>query len=245
MADYLAPQGRRLAYDQTDGAGPGIVFLGGYKSDRGGSKATYLEDWAKAQGRAYLRFDYSGHGDSSEAFEDGCIGDWYDDAVSIIESLTHGPQILVGSSMGGWISLLIARDRPDLVAGLITIAAAPDFATLKWESLTEAQQAEVEAQGFHQEPSEYGEDYIFTKRLFEDGKKREVFSQPLALGMPIRMVQGTEDNAVSEAIALRLLHHCEAPDISLELVRGKDHSFSDPDCLALIAAKITEVSQRL
>ncbi len=110
--------GRRLAYVQTSGAGPGLVFLGGFMSDMSGTKALHLESWCQAQGRAFLRFDYSGHGASSEAFTDGCIGDWAEDAQASIETLTHGPQILVGSSMGGWISLLIAQRIPARVAGL-------------------------------------------------------------------------------------------------------------------------------
>ena len=131
MTDTITtPQGRRIAYHRSAGQGPGIVFLGGFKSDMEGSKALALEAWARAQGRAFLRFDYSGHGVSDGAFTDGAIGDWYEDARDLIMAVTSGPQVLVGSSMGGWISLLICREHPEKVAGLVTIAAAPDPAAL-------------------------------------------------------------------------------------------------------------------
>ena len=123
----VTAEGREIAYDLTEGRGPGIVFLGGFMSDKEGTKALALEAWAKARGRAFLRFDYSGHGSSSGDFLAGCIGDWFEDARSAILTLTEGPQVLVGSSMGGWISLLLARAHPEKVAGLVTIAAAPDF----------------------------------------------------------------------------------------------------------------------
>lgn len=245
MPFFDSPQNRRLAFHQTDGATPGVVFLGGYKSDMEGSKATHLEAWCARAGRAFLRFDYSGHGQSGEQFEDGCIGDWLEDSVAMIAAQCDGPQVLVGSSMGGWISLLIARDRPDMVAGLVTIAAAPDFATMKWDSLSADERAHVETHGFHSEPSDYGEDYIFTKRLFEDGKTRRVLNQPLHLNVPTRMVQGTCDTAVAMSTATTLLSHASGPDISLELVQGKDHSFSDPDCLNLLERKISEVLTRI
>lgn len=244
MPRLITPEGRDIAYHATPGSGPGVVFLGGYKSDMQGSKATHLEAWCAAQGRAYLRFDYSGHGQSSGAFRDGCIGDWYSDARAVIAAQTRGPQILVGSSMGGWIALLLARDADLAIAGLVTIAAAPDFATQKWASLSEGERAAVAARGYHQEPSDYGEDYIFTQRLFEDGKTRQVMTAPLPLPMPTRMLQGSADRAVSTATATALLEHASGPDIRLTLLKDKDHSFSDPDCLALLEATITEICPR-
>ncbi|CAN0569527.1 unnamed protein product, partial [Ectocarpus sp. 12 AP-2014] len=131
---------RKLAYDQTQGTGPGVVFLGGFRSDKEGTKALYLEEWAKAAGRAFLRFDYSGHGASSGDFLDGSIGEWAEDAAAVLGGLTQGKQILVGSSMGGWISLLLARQMPEKIAGLVTIAAAPDFTEDGyWEKFDSAQ----------------------------------------------------------------------------------------------------------
>ncbi|MBN2759277.1 MAG: alpha/beta hydrolase, partial [Rhodobacteraceae bacterium] len=149
MVEYLSTDtGRRLAYHKSDGRGPGIVFLGGFMSDMSGTKAVWLEDWARAQGRAFLRFDYSGHGESSGAFTDGCIGDWAADAMAALTALTEGPQVLVGSSMGGWIALLLARAIPERVHALVGIAAAPDFTEdSMWPGLSDAQRAEIMDKG--------------------------------------------------------------------------------------------------
>ena len=245
MTEYLtSPQGRRLAYNITAGTMPGIVFLGGLKSDMEGSKARFLEDWACAQGRAFLRFDYSGHGVSEGEFESGCIGDWRDDARAVLDALTTGPQVLVGSSMGGWISLLLARQMPARVAGLVTIAAAPDFTAITWNSeLTDAQRDEVRRTGRVLIPSDYADNpYIFTARLFDDGARQRVMTAPLPLPFPTRLLQGTADTDVLPQVAIDLLAHATGTDIRLTLVKGADHRFSTPDCLALIAAAIGEVS---
>lgn len=244
MPDFLnTPQGRRIAYHLTDGTGPAVVFLGGFKSDMGGTKAIYLENWARAQGRAFLRFDYSGHGESSEAFTDGAIGDWFEDACAAI-GLLAGRAILVGSSMGGWISLLVAREMPEKVAGLVTIAAAPDFTEdSMWAGFTDAQRAELMA-GQVALPSEYGDPYIITRRLIEEGRNRLVLRDPLPLDFPVRCLQGTADPDVEMSVALRLLDHAAGPDIRLTLVKGADHRFSDDDCLALIADTVEDVIER-
>lgn len=245
MAEYLeTSQGRRIAYHKTDGAGPAVVFLGGFKSDMQGTKAVFLEDWARKTGRAFLRFDYSGHGESSEAFTDGCIGDWYEDARAAL-ALIDGPVVLVGSSMGGWISLLVARAVPEKVAGLVTIAAAPDFTEdSMWAGFSDAQKAELDRVGQVALPSEYGEPYIITKRLIEEGRNRLVLRDPLPLPFPVRFLQGTADADVDMSVALRLLAHAKGPDMRLTLVDGADHRFSDPTCLDLIASAIEEVLAR-
>ena len=247
MPDHLTtPQGRRIAYHQTEGQGPGVVFLGGFKSDMGGTKAVFLEEWATAQGRAFLRFDYSGHGDSSGAFEDGAIGDWAQDAAEAITRLTTGPQILVGSSMGGWISLLMTQRIPQKVAGLVTIAAAPDFTEdSMWAGFTEAQKQELDQAGRVALPSDYGDPYIITRRLIEEGRDNLVLRAPLPLPFPVRFLQGTADADVDMSVALRLLDHATGPDMRLTLVDGADHRFSDEDCLALIARSIQDVLDRL
>ncbi|WP_283643329.1 alpha/beta hydrolase [Marinovum algicola] len=235
-------QGRQIAYHKTEGDGPCVVFLGGFKSDMAGTKAVWLEDWCRDRGRAYLRFDYSGHGVSSGRFDEGCIGDWAEDTEAVIRATCEGPLVLVGSSMGGWISLLMAQ-RLDTVAGLVTIAAAPDFTEDGyWASFTEAQRAQVMEQGYYDAPSDYGAPYRITRRLIEDGRNHLVLRTPLALPFPVRCVQGTEDKAVSRATALRLLDHADSPDMALTLLKGADHSFSAPDCLPLIARAIEEVS---
>jgi len=237
--------GRRLAYHRHAGTGPGIVFFGGFKSDMEGTKALWLEDWARAQGRAFLRFDYSGHGQSSGAFTEGCIGDWAADARDALDALTEGPQILVGSSMGGWIALLLARAVPGRVAGMVTIAAAPDFTEdSMWAGFGEEERRQIMDEGQIALPSEYGEPYIITRRLIEDGRDHLVLRSPLNLPFPVRFLQGTADEDVDKSVALTLLDHATGPDMRLTLVRGADHRFSDPDCLDLIGAALDEVSTR-
>jgi pimeloyl-ACP methyl ester carboxylesterase len=235
-------EGRRIAYELTEGQGPCVVFLGGFKSDMTGTKAIYLRAWAQAQGRAFLRLDYSGHGASGGAFLDGAIGDWFEDARAVIETTTSGPLVLVGSSMGGWIALLLARAIPHRISGLVTIAAAPDFTEdSMWASFTPAQRAEL-ASGQVALPSDYSDaTYIITRRLIEEGRARLVLRDPLPLPFPTRLLQGTEDTDVPPAVALRLLDHVTGPDIRLTLVKGADHRFSTPDCLALISTALAEV----
>ncbi|MAQ37905.1 MULTISPECIES: alpha/beta hydrolase [Thioclava] len=247
MTEYFETQeGRRIAYNLTPGKGPGVVFLGGFKSDMEGTKALALEDWAKREGRAFLRFDYSGHGVSDGAFEDGAIGDWFEDARDVIMAKTEGPQILVGSSMGGWISLLMAREHPEKVAGLVTIAAAPDFTEDGyWASFDKETRHKLESEGSIAIPSDYGEPYVITRRLINEGRERLVLRSPLALPFPTRFLQGTADEAVSTETAIRLLEHAEGEDMRLTLVKGADHRFSDPDCLALIETALAEVLARL
>ncbi|SFR53351.1 alpha/beta hydrolase [Litoreibacter janthinus] len=242
MPDYLdTATGRRIAYHQSAGKGPGVVFLGGFKSDMEGTKAIHLEAWAKVQGRAFLRFDYSGHGQSSGAFTDGAIGDWAQDAQDAIEMLTEGPQILVGSSMGGWISLLMTQRIPERIAALVTIAAAPDFTEdSMWGGFTDTQKAELEA-GQVALPSDYGEPYIITKRLIEDGRNNLVLRAPLPLPFPVRFLQGTADADVDMSVALRLLDHAEGSNIQLTLLKDADHRFSDDQALGLIEAALDDV----
>lgn len=244
MVEYLETEaGRRIAYQRQEGRGPGVVFLGGFRSDMTGTKAQFLEDWARTEGRAFLRFDYSGHGQSSGAFEEGAIGDWAADAMAAVARLTAGPQILVGSSMGGWISLLLARDMAQRVAGLVTIAAAPDFTEdSMWAGFDTDQRAVLEEVGRIALPSEYGEPLVITKRLIADGRNHLVLRAPLDLPFPVRMLQGTADADVDMSVALRLLDHVTGPDIRLTLVKGADHRFSEPACLDLIAAAIADVT---
>ena len=233
-------QSRRIAYHQSAGQGPGVVFLGGFRSDMTGTKAQYLQDWAQAQGRAFLRFDYSGHGQSSGYFLDGVIGDWFEDALAAITHLTRGPQILVGSSMGGWISLLVARTIPQRVAGLVGIAAAPDFTEdSMWAGFSDAQRRSLIESGRVEVPSDYSDaPYIITRRLIDEGRDRLVLRSPLDLPFPVRLLQGTDDTDVPPAVALKLLGHVTCPDMTLTLVKGADHRFSTPDCLAMIPQAI-------
>ena len=245
MTEFLETvQGRRIAYHKTDGRGPTVVFLGGLKSDMEGTKAVHLEAWCKARGQAFLRFDYSGHGESSERFEDGCIGDWHEDTLEVLDRLTEGPLIPVGSSMGGWQALLVARARPARLAGLVTIAAAPDFTEDGyWANFTDAQKAQLDTRGYVELPSDYMEPYHVSKRMIENGRTRLVLRDPLPLPFPVRCLQGTADTAVSTETAVRLLEHAVGPDMRLLLVKDADHRFSDGPCLGLIEQAILEVME--
>lgn len=242
--DYLeTAAGRRIAYHKTDGSGPGVVFLGGFMSDMDGTKALALEDWAQANGRAFLRFDYSGHGKSSEAFTDGTIGAWADDAREALVGLTDGPQILVGSSMGGWISAILIRHMPEKVAGFVGIAAAPDFTEdSMWRDFSGAERQQLIEEGLVHVPSDYGDPYPITKHLIEDGRKNLVLRDPLKMPFPVRLLQGTADEDVERQVALNFLDHIEGDDVQLTFVKGADHRFSSPSCLDLVVKAVENVT---
>ena len=243
------PDGREIAYHRTaprdeSDRRPGVVFLGGFRSDMTGTKATALEAMAKARGLGFLRFDYTGHGASSGDFEaEGSIGAWARDAADALERLTEGPQILVGSSMGGWISLLLARAHPGRVAAVVTIAAAPDFTERgMWAGFTEAQRRELTETGRVALPSEYSDEpYVITRRLIEDGRNHLVLDRPLPLPFPVRLLQGTADADVPFQWALDLLAHADSPDLRLTLVKGADHRFSGPRELGILEATLDEL----
>ena len=246
MADckfFDAPSGRRLAYHQVKGKKPGVVFFGGLKSDMEGSKAQYLQEWAIKCGHSFLRFDYSGHGQSSGEFTDGCIGDWAQDAADIVSALTIGPQVCVGSSMGGWIALLLARQMPERFQSFIGIAAAPDFTEdSMWDSFDESQRAALIRDGQIGLASEYEDrPYIITRRLIEDGRKQLVLRAPLELPFPVRLLQGTADASVKLAVPLRIVVHATGEDIRLTLVKGADHRFSTPECLKLLSDTLADL----
>ncbi|MHA7876810.1 alpha/beta fold hydrolase [Roseivivax sp.] len=237
-----SPEGRELAYAKTEGEGPTVVFLSGYKSDMEGTKAVHLEAWAKAEGRAFLRLDYSGHGQSGGVFEEGAIGDWAADAEAVIRAAAPGKVLLVGSSMGGWIATLLAKRLGEAVAGFVGIAAAPDFTEEGfWAGFSEAERQTIMQDGQIELPSDYGDPYIVTRRLIEDGRANLVMRSPLVMPYPVRLLQGTEDEAVTRATALGLLDHISGDDVRLSLVRGADHRFSDPACLRMIEVAIEDV----
>lgn len=235
------PRGDRLAYVRTEGAGPCVVFLPGYRSDMEGTKAVHLEAWAQARGRAFLRLDYAGHGVSGGVFEDGCIGDWAADAEAVIRHAAPGPVVIVGSSMGGWIACLLAR-RLEQVAGFVGIAAAPDFTEDGfWAGFDAEQRRQVMEQGQLRLPSAYEDPYVVTRKLIEDGRENLVLREPLRMPWPVRLMQGTEDEAVPRATALRLLDAIEGEDVRLSLVKGADHRFSSPETLAMIETALEEI----
>jgi pimeloyl-ACP methyl ester carboxylesterase len=239
---HVTAEGRRIAYHKTEGQGPGVVFLGGFMSDMDGTKALALQGWARRTGRAFLRFDYSGHGQSSGRFTDGCISDWAADAKSVISAVTQGPQVLVGSSMGGWISAILAREKPENIAGFVGIAAAPDFTEdSMWRDFSAAERARLISEGQVLLPSDYGEPYPITRRLIEDGREALVLRRPLPMPFPVRLLQGTADADVAREVALALLDHIDGDDVRLTFVKGADHRFSTPECLTLIERAIEEV----
>ena len=242
---FDSPEGRRIAYHKSGTKGPTVVFLGGLKSDMEGTKAVHLEAWAQKRDQSFLRFDYSGHGESSGTFEEGCIGDWHQDTLAAVDALTTGPLIVVGSSMGGWQALLLARAIPERIAGMVTIAAAPDFTEDSyWAGFSEEQKQALDTVGYVELPSDYMEPYVITRRMIQDGRENLVLRAPLELPFPVRMLQGTEDTAVETSVALRLLKHAEGEDIRLTLVKGADHRFSNEDCLNLIEKSVEKVMKR-
>jgi pimeloyl-ACP methyl ester carboxylesterase len=235
--------GGYLAYHRIEGRSPGVVFLGGFMSDMTGTKALALETHCRAIGRAYVRFDYRGHGGSSGRFEDGTIGAWTDDALAVLDGLTTGPQVLVGSSMGGWIMLLVALARPERVAGLVGVAAAPDFTEdLMWAAYDEPTRRRLMAEGSIAEPSAYAEaPYRITHALIEDGRHHVLLRGAISLRCRVRLVHGMADPDVPWRTALRLTERLQSPDVVMTLVKDGDHRLSREEDLARLGAIVDEL----
>lgn len=224
-----------LAWKRREGLGPTVVFLPGFMSDMEGTKALALDEWCVATGQAMLRFDYSGHGASGGRFEDGTIGRWRDDALTAIDRLSQGPLILVGSSMGGWIALLAALARPDRVAALVGIAAAPDFTeALMWEAMTFEERATLMRTGRLSTPSRYGDSCTITRALIEDGRRHLLLTAPIGLTCPVRLLQGQCDEDVPWEMALRIAERVESADVRVTLIKDGDHRLSRPQDLSLL-----------
>ena len=227
--------GVELAWERSEGARPTVVFLPGFRSDMTGEKATTLAACCAERRQAMLRFDYSGHGASGGRFEDGTIGIWTSDALTAIDRLTEGPLILVGSSMGGWIALLVARARRERIAGLIGIAAAPDFTeSLMWQAMTFEQRARLIQEGVLHVPSQYGEPTPITRALIEDGRNHLLLDEPIALDCPVRLLHGQRDADVPWELALRIAEQVASVDVRVTLVKDGDHRLSRPQDLALL-----------
>lgn len=240
MTGFLdRPDGGRLAFEQVRGSEPTVVFLGGFASDMTGSKASHLDRWARDNGREFLRFDYSGHGKSSGNLQQGCVSDWAADAAAVIDARTKGKLVLVGSSMGGWIMLLLARTVPERVAGLVGIATAPDFTEDMLAALSPAERQRLDQTGKALIDEGEGEFEVW-RRLLEDPGAL-VLNRDLDLPFPVRLLQGTADTVVPVSKAMQLLEHASGPDIRLTLVKGADHRFCGPAELDLIVAAIGEV----
>ncbi len=237
------PHGR-IAYRNRTGDGPGVVWLGGFRSDMIGTKAAFVDEWAKHRGKAFLRFDYSGHGESDGRFEDGSIGEWFADALAAFDALTTGPQILVGSSMGAWIATLLAKARPDRIAAVIFIAPAPDFTErLMWPAFSEGQRETLIRDGRLEQPSDYSDEpEIITRKLIEDGRKHLVMTEPFAINAPVRILQGMKDDAVPWRHALDFAETIESDDVEITLKKAGDHRLSEPDDLARLKATLDQLS---
>ena len=227
--------GVALAWVRTPGRGPTTVFLPGFKSDMTGTKAMLTEAFCAEHGIACLRLDYSGHGASGGAFTDGTIGRWTDDVLVLIDQLTEGPLILVGSSMGGWIALLAALARPERVTGLIGIAAAPDFTEeLMWSAMMPDERAHLERDGVLHIPSQYGDPTPVTAALIADGRTRLLLDRPIPLRCPVRLLHGQRDPDVPWQTALRLAERLQSDDVQATLIKDGDHRLSRPSDLALL-----------
>lgn len=239
--------GATIAYDQIEGIGPGIVFLHGLKSDRRGTKASHLFDYCKASGRSFLTLDMYGHGDSSGDFIDGSITRWTEDAVAAIDDLTTGPQILVGSSMGGWVMLKAALTRPDRIAGLIGIAAAPDFTeTLIWNSLSEDERAEVENTGRLTMPTSYEEDpYDIGFTLIEDGRANLLLANPIPFTGPAHFLHGLADEDVPWTVSVQIAECLESTDAHATLVKDGAHNLSRPNDLDLLTRSLRVILEKV
>jgi pimeloyl-ACP methyl ester carboxylesterase len=222
------PDGATIAYHRLAGEAPGIVFLGGFRSDMTGTKVLFLEDYCRRRGRAYVRFDYFAHGASSGDFADGTISRWRDDAIAVIDSLTEGPQILVGSSMSGWIMLLAALARPQRIAALVGIAGAPDFTEkLLWPRLIPAQRVEIIERGQVVLPSDFDPaGYLYTRALIEDGRRHLLLGASIPLEMPVRLLHGMRDASVPWQLSLRLADRLTGDDVVVNLIKDGDHRLS-------------------
>ena len=231
--NYLsASNGEKIAYKKSDGKGPTLVWCGGLKSDMEGGKATHLHNWAIEEERSYIRFDYFGHGESSGAFREGTISRWASDVVQVIDELTKGDVILVGSSMGGWASLLATLQRPNRVKGLLLIAPAPDFTQkLTWADWTDEQRETLERDGIVYVPSDYDEPYEYSRVLMKDGKANQILDAPINFDGPVRILQGAADPVVPWEYSRQILDVITSEDVDYTLVKNGDHSLSAPEDL--------------
>lgn len=238
--------GTHVAYLKRDGRAPGIVWLGGFKSEMTATKATALDAWAEGEGLAFVRFDYFGHGASSGNFREGTVSRWLDDTLAVLDELTTGPQIVVGSSMGGWLALLAALARPDRVAALLLIAPATDFTEeLLWALLDADGRRQIVDKGEWLRPSAYDPNpYPITRSLVEDGRKHLLLGAPIALSCPVRIVQGMKDPDVPWQHVMKLVDRL-GPDTQIVLVKDGDHRLSKPHEIALIARTLSALVAEL
>ncbi|MEZ5584031.1 MAG: alpha/beta hydrolase [Candidatus Competibacteraceae bacterium] len=234
-----------IAYQHLPGHSPGVIFLGGFMSDMTGTKAMALDVWCRQQGQAYLRFDYEGHGASSGRFEEGTIGRWMENALAVLDQLSEGPQILVGSSMGGWIMLLLALARPERVAGLVGVACAADFIEPMWQNFDEQTRAQLQREGLVYLPSEYDAEapYPVTLNLIEEARQHQLLTgDKLAIHCPVRLLHGMRDPEVPWQTSARVAEHLLSDDVQIVLVKDGEHRMSRAGDLNLLTDLIGAVS---
>src|SRR6266851_4567048 len=242
-------RGRRIAVRARAGTAPGLFWLGGFNSDMRGTKALALDAWAAEQGRACVRFDYSGHGESGGAFIDGTIGRWLEESVAVFQQFCRGPQVVIGSSMGGWMALLLAREiarrasSHASLAGLVLIAPAPDFTEqLMWNGFSEDIREEIRTKGVWLRPSQYGDPYPITRALIEEGRNHLLLGSAINVGCPVRILQGAQDPDVPWRHAFALAHRLPSDDVVLTMIQDGDHRLSRPQDIARIIAAVAEIS---
>jgi len=245
--------GRRIAVRAREGgggpdSGPGLFWLGGFNSDMRGTKALALDGWAAAHERACVRFDYSGHGESGGAFVDGTIGRWIEESVAVFDRFCRGPQVVIGSSMGGWMALLLARElarrtaNPTPLAGLVLIAPAPDFTEeLMWKDFSPDIRQEIETKGMWLRPSAYGDPYPITRALIDEGRNHLLLGGAIDVGCQVRILQGAQDADVPWRHAFALAHRLPAEDVVLTMIQDGDHRLSRPQDIARIIAAVAEM----
>ncbi|TKT82759.1 alpha/beta hydrolase [Aquamicrobium sp. LC103] len=248
---FMEAEGDRIAVRHRAGGAPGIVWLGGYRSDMKGTKAEALDQWAEAGGRAYTRHDYSGHGESGGEFRDGTISRWLGQSLVVLRRFTEGPQILVGSSMGAWIALRMIQElqkagEGSRIGGLLLLAPAPDFTSdLMEPQLTDALRQDLATRGYIEEHSEYSpEPNIYTRALFEDGARNRVLLGLIDTHCPVHILQGMADPDVPYTHALKLVEHLPADDVTLSLIRDGDHRLSRPQDLAMMIGALEGLVER-
>jgi pimeloyl-ACP methyl ester carboxylesterase len=238
---------RRIAVRQRDGGSPGLFWLGGFKSDMKGTKAEALDDWAASKGRACIRFDYSGHGESGGEFRDGTIGRWLEESVAVFTEFCRGPQVVIGSSMGGWLALLLVRELKKRkgaapIAGMVLIAPAVDFTEeLMWKQFSDAIKHEIEDKGAWMRPSVYSEaPYPITRKLIEDGRQHLLMGELIETGCPVRILQGVQDPDVPWRHAAELVSRFARDDVVLTLVKDGDHRLSRPEDIERLIGAVAE-----
>ncbi len=234
-----------IAYHDLPGKSPGVMFCGGFMSDMTGTKATALEAHCRETGRAFVRFDYTGHGQSSGRFVDGTIGAWADDAIAVLDEIAQGPQIVVGSSMGGWIMLLMALGRPERIAGLVGIAPAPDFVLWMWDGFSDEIKRTLETDGVYRAPSEYSDEpYEISMALIEDGRQRLVLDREVAVTCPVRILHGMQDPDVPWQRSLELVDKLASDDVAVTFVKNGDHRLSEPNDIARLLATVDALCEQ-